>query len=129
MRPRGRRCASIWTDPPWSGENRRLGATLLLVPALDFTDDHWLHSRMAVIRGVESGMGVARTAQLGELVASDPRGRVLASARTDLTMTTSVLADIPLTSEPTVYARFGDWSAWTTVGLFVVVVTLSRRPR
>ncbi|MBF6178003.1 nitrilase-related carbon-nitrogen hydrolase [Nocardia otitidiscaviarum] len=111
-------------------ENRRLGATLLLVPALDFTDDHWLHSRMAVVRGVESGMGVARAAQLGELVVSDSRGRVLASARTDITTTASVLADVPLTAERTVYARFGDWFAWVGVGLFVLVlVDLSRRPR
>ncbi|WP_433657426.1 nitrilase-related carbon-nitrogen hydrolase [Nocardia sp. CA-128927] len=102
--------------------NRRRGATLLLVPALDFTDDHWLHSRMAVMRGVESGMGVARAPQLGELVASDSRGRVLAAATTDVTMTRSVLAEIPLNSDNTVYTRFGNWFGWTCVALFGAAV-------
>ncbi|WP_405166191.1 hypothetical protein OG203_14575 [Nocardia sp. NBC_01499] len=98
--------------------NQRRGTTLLLVPALDFTSDYWLHSRMAVMRGVEFGMGVARAPQLGELVASDSRGHVLASATTDVTMTRTVLADIPLTSGSTVYARFGNWFGWTCLALF-----------
>ncbi|MFC9439083.1 nitrilase-related carbon-nitrogen hydrolase [Nocardia sp. NPDC057030] len=98
--------------------NQRRGATLLLVPALDFTDDHWLHSRMAVLRGVESGLGVARAPQLGELVASDSRGHVLASATTDVSVTRAVLADLPLTSGGTVYARFGNWFGWTCVAVF-----------
>ncbi|MFE9575608.1 nitrilase-related carbon-nitrogen hydrolase [Nocardia sp. NPDC006044] len=102
--------------------NQRRGATLLLVPALDFTDDHWLHSRMAVLRGVESGMGVARAPQLGELVASDSRGHVLASETTDVTVTRTILADIPLTSGGTVYARFGNWFGWTCVSLFCVTL-------
>ncbi|GAB4588474.1 apolipoprotein N-acyltransferase [Nocardia sp. IFM 10818] len=101
-------------------ENHRRGATLLLVPALDFTDDHWLHSRMAVVRGVESGVGVARSAQLGELVASDSRGRVLTSVRADISATATALADIPLTESRTVYARFGDWFAWLSVALFLL---------
>ncbi|WP_167837611.1 nitrilase-related carbon-nitrogen hydrolase [Nocardia altamirensis] len=102
--------------------NQRSGATLLLVPALDFTVDRWLHSRMAVLRGVEFGMGVARAPQLGELVASDARGRVLAAAVTDLTVTRSVFARIPLTSGDTVYVRFGNWFGWTCVLLFGVVL-------
>src|SRR5206468_12707788 len=31
----------------------RAGVGLLLVPAWDFVRDRWLHSRMAVVRGVE----------------------------------------------------------------------------
>ncbi|MEV0295985.1 hypothetical protein [Nocardia sp. NPDC050710] len=96
------------------------GAELLLVPALDFTDDAWLHSRMAVLRGVESGVGVARAPQLGELVASDDRGRVLAAARTDVTVTRAVIAAIPGSAGRTIYARFGDWFAWISVALFAV---------
>ncbi|MEV5838657.1 nitrilase-related carbon-nitrogen hydrolase [Nocardia sp. NPDC052112] len=108
-------------------ENRNRGASLLLVPALDFTDDHWLHSRMAVMRGIESGVGIARAPQLGELVASDSRGHILASARTDVTVTRSVLATIPLDSDKTVYARFGDWFGWLSVAVFAVVAIGSFR--
>lgn len=100
--------------------NRNLGATLLLVPALDFTDDRWLHSRMAVMRGIESGIGVARAPQLGELIASDSRGHILAAAETDVTRTSSVVATIPLSSGRTIYARFGDWFGWLSVVLFAV---------
>lgn len=99
-------------------ENRNRGATLLLVPALDFSVDYWLHSRMAVLRGVESGLGVARAPQLGELVASDASGRILASARTDIAVTRTVLADIPTPGGRTFYARFGDWFGWLSVLVF-----------
>ncbi|MFQ6395763.1 hypothetical protein ACLMAJ_20135 [Nocardia sp. KC 131] len=111
-------------------ENRELGATLLLVPALDFTDDRWLHSRMAVLRGVESGVGVARAPQLGELVASDSRGHVIASAPTDVTFTRSVAASIPLDSGTTIYVRFGDWFAWLSVAVLALagVAALWLRP-
>ncbi|WP_435591677.1 nitrilase-related carbon-nitrogen hydrolase [Nocardia sp. bgisy118] len=92
--------------------NRNRGATLMLVPALDFTVDKWLHSRMAVLRGVESGVGVARAAQLGELVVGDATGRVVASAATDTAHDRTVIADIPQPTSATLYARFGDWFGW-----------------
>ncbi|RDI50902.1 apolipoprotein N-acyltransferase [Nocardia mexicana] len=102
--------------------NRNLGSTMLLVPALDFTDDYWLHSRMAVLRGIESGLAIARAPQLGELVASDARGHILASARTDTSRTTTVLATIPQPSAPTLYARFGDWFGWIAIALFAITL-------
>ncbi|MVU78828.1 nitrilase [Nocardia sp. ET3-3] len=103
--------------------NRARGATLLLVPALDFREDRWLHSRMAVLRGVESGIGVARAPQLGQLVASDAHGRLLATADTDITVTRSVLADIPQPTAETLYARFGDWFAALSALLFTIALT------
>ncbi|WP_067715883.1 nitrilase-related carbon-nitrogen hydrolase [Nocardia yamanashiensis] len=110
-------------------ENARRGATLLLVPALDFTDDAWLHSRMAVVRGMESGVAVARAPQLGELVLSDAGGEILASARTDITVTRSVVATVPLSGERTPYARFGDWFAWLSLALSAVALLFATRRR
>lgn len=110
-------------------ENARRGATLLLVPALDFTDDGWLHSRMAVVRGIESGVAVARAPQLGELVLSDAGGEILASARTDITITRSVVATVPLSGERTPYARFGDWFAWLSLALSAVALLFATRRR
>ncbi len=114
-------------------ENARRGATLMLVPALDFTDDAWLHSRMAVLRGVESGVAVARAPQLGEHVASDARGRIRATAETGIDVTSAALATLPLTESRTVYARFGDWFGWLCVALgaaavLVAAVGRKRRP-
>ncbi len=61
-----------------AGAYRKLGAGGLLVPSWDFDRDGWLNSRMAVIRGVENGLTVERTARSGSLTVSDGYGRVLA---------------------------------------------------
>ncbi len=98
-------------------QNRADGATLLLAPALDFTVDHWLHSRMAAMRAAESGIAIARSAQLGELTAIDARGTVRASARTDITETRTALAEIRTAGDRTPYVRWGDWFGTLSVVL------------
>ncbi|MFI7708396.1 nitrilase-related carbon-nitrogen hydrolase [Nonomuraea sp. NPDC049480] len=100
---------------------RNRGATALLAPAWDFDDDAWLHSRMAITRGVESGLSVARVARAGLLVVSDPRGRVLAEARSAKEMTT-VTATLPDHAQTTLYGRLGDWAAWASAGLLLLVL-------
>ncbi|WP_156677400.1 nitrilase-related carbon-nitrogen hydrolase [Nocardia sp. Root136] len=118
-------------------QNRTDGATLILAPALDFTVDHWLHSRMAVLRAAESGIAIARPAQLGELVAVDAQGAVQASVRTDLTETRMALADIRTAGDRTPYVRWGDWFAGLSIMLAVAgglaalrrPVAQPRRPR
>ncbi|MFD9546334.1 nitrilase-related carbon-nitrogen hydrolase [Nocardia salmonicida] len=100
-------------------QNRTEGATLILAPALDFTVDHWLHSRMAVLRAAESGIAIARPAHLGELVAVDAQGTVKASVRTDLTETRMALADIRTAGDRTPYVRWGDWFAGLSIMLAV----------
>jgi apolipoprotein N-acyltransferase len=102
----------------------RDGAELLLVPALDFERDAWLHSRMAVTRGVEYGVGVVRAAQLGSLTISDAEGRVLAERHATVTSTSSVIADLPADPAPTLYARLGDWFAWACAASLLVLLAL-----
>ncbi|GAA4608974.1 apolipoprotein N-acyltransferase [Actinoplanes octamycinicus] len=98
---------------------RARGATMMLVPALDFTGDGWLHSRMAVVRGVESGTTVVRAAGFGRLTVSDPTGRVLGEA-------TAGDADLLVTVTPsargTVYGRTGNWFVLLSVLLLVTAV-------
>src|SRR5436309_6910844 len=48
--------------PELSREYAADGANLMLVPAWDFNVDGWLHSRMALMRAVENGFGLARSA-------------------------------------------------------------------
>ena len=91
----------------------RRDAQLLLVPAWDFDADAWLHGRMAVLRGVEGGFAVARTARDGQLTLSDDRGRVLAQASSvgrDAPVT--LLGEVPLRETRTPYARWGDAFGW-----------------
>ncbi|MFE1592012.1 nitrilase-related carbon-nitrogen hydrolase [Nocardia sp. NPDC058705] len=109
-------CADL-DRPALVRQNRTDGATLLLAPALDFSVDHWLHSRMAAVRAAESGIAIARPAQLGELTAIDARGTVRASVRTDITETHTALADIGTADGHTPYARWGDWFGALSIAL------------
>ncbi|WP_433179610.1 nitrilase-related carbon-nitrogen hydrolase [Actinoallomurus sp. CA-150999] len=91
---------------------RKSGATTLFVPAWDFDRDRWLHGRMAVTRGVENGLTVARAARNGDLVVSDAHGRIRAEAHSADAPFVSVVTALPTRSADTVYTRFGDWFAW-----------------
>jgi len=102
------------------------GAGLLLVPAWDFDSDEWLHSRKAILRGVEDGFSIARAARHGILSISDDRGRVLSERATGSTPFAVLIAAIPVEHEATFYSRFGDWFAWLSlVALVVVIFSLS----
>ena len=96
------------------------GIGLLLVPAWDFGDDGWLHNRMAVMRGVESGFSISRAAKEGLLTVSDNRGRLLAERSSSAsTPFASVVANVPVRNDATLYARFGDWFAWLNIALLL----------
>jgi apolipoprotein N-acyltransferase len=116
-------------DFPWlSRAYARSGAQLLLVPAWDFEVDDWLHGRMAVMRGVESGFAIARSAKQGFMTISDNRGRILFESRSDTTGTAHVLGTIRLSGTQTFYARFGDWFAWLNLAaLAALLFALSRK--
>jgi apolipoprotein N-acyltransferase len=100
---------------------RRVG--LLLVPAWDFGRDGWLHSRMAVMRGVESGFTVARVAKTGQLTVSDDRGRVLGEESSGAAPFSCLAVSAPARHDDTLYVRYGDYFAWANVaGLLVLLL-------
>ena len=88
------------------------GVELMLVPAWDFVRDGRMHSRMAVVRGVENGFAIARAAEAGRLTASDAFGRVVAEAVTTRERPATLVADLGLRAGGTIYARIGDAFAW-----------------
>ncbi len=116
--------------PAWLRRYSRGGARLLLVPAWDFVRDRRLHARMAVMRGVEGGFAVVRSAKEGLATISDPLGRVLVEETSAPGAGAQAVAEVPLGSGSTLYARLGDW-----FGVIAVVVLLAglgaaaRRPR
>jgi apolipoprotein N-acyltransferase len=123
--PPGRVGLTICKDmdfPRLSREYGRDGTALLLVPAWDFVLDDWYHDRMAVMRGVESGFGIVRSAKQGLLTVSDSRGRVLAQQSSSQVPFGTLVAQAPVANVPTLYARLGDWFGWCSVlaamGLF-----------
>ena len=77
---------------------------------------------MAVLRGVESGFSIARSAKLGILTATDDRGRVLAERDTIGTPFAIVIATVPVRHDATIYSRFGDWFAWLNIVVLVILM-------
>jgi len=98
------------------------GVVVLLVPAWDFVRDGRLHSRMAVVRGVENGFAIARSAAGGRLTASDRYGRVIAEAVTSEAAPVTVVTDLGLRAGGTWYVKLGDTFAWVCVGVLVLLI-------
>ncbi len=115
--------------PSLSRQYSRDGVALLIVPASDFVDDGWLHRSMAILRGVEGGFSIARSAKLGVLTATDDRGRVLAERNTIGPSFATAIANIPVRHDSTLYARFGNWFAWVCIALLCLCLFLIARPR
>jgi len=90
-----------------------LGVDALLVPAWDFDQDALWHARMAILRGVESGFAVIRSARQGLLTVSDRYGRIIDVTTSGSAPVATLAVLAPLGSgEATVYARFGDGFGW-----------------
>ncbi|MCG5443761.1 nitrilase [Micromonospora sp. NIE79] len=118
----GRFGVAICKDLDYPGLVRRYraqGASVLLVPALDFTSDGWLHGRMALVRGVENGLVVVRAAAFGRLTVTDPGGRMVGEATAG---DAELLLPTPTSGWGTVYSRTGDWFPLLSVALLVLAV-------
>ncbi len=98
-------------------ESAAHGIRLMVVPANDFGRDGWLHARMAIMRGVENGFAVLRSAFNGIETISDANGRVLAVAPTQQAGMVVIAANVPLGPGPTLYTRFGDVFSWLCIVL------------
>lgn len=89
----------------------RAGVGIMLIPAWDFVADGRIHARMAVMRGVEGGYAVVRSAQEGLVTVSDHHGRILAEGATSAEPEVLLLTDVTPGPGSTFYARTGDWFA------------------
>jgi apolipoprotein N-acyltransferase len=103
---------------------------LLAVPAWDFDKDDWSHARVAVLRSVENGVPMARTARDGLLTLNDRYGRLVAATRSSGEFRTLV-GDLPLDGRGgnTFYDRIGDVFGWLCMALGAGLVGWSFAPR
>jgi apolipoprotein N-acyltransferase len=85
---------------------------LLLDPAWDFNVDRTWHGHIAIMRGVENGYAIAHTAKEGFLTVTDDRGRILGEVRSDQAPFASLLINVPLHHDKTVFDRYGAWFPW-----------------
>jgi len=110
----------------------RAGIDLLLDPAWDFNVDRTWHGHIAIMRGVEGGYAIAHAAKDGFLTVTDDRGRILGEVRTNSGGFASLLVDVPLRHDQTVFDRYGTWFPWMAgLLLFAAIIrllTVSRVP-
>ena len=90
----------------------RAGVDLLLDPAWDFNVDRTWHGHIAIMRGVEGGYAIAHTAKDGFLTITDDRGRILGEVRTNSGVFASLLVDVALRHDRTIFDRYGTWFPW-----------------
>jgi apolipoprotein N-acyltransferase len=88
------------------GKNR---ISFLFVPAWDFEVDDWLHSRMAILRGVEFGFSEVRSARQGRLTISDSWGRVTSEASSSKGQKGMLTGEVSIYNRKTMYSLLGDW--------------------
>jgi apolipoprotein N-acyltransferase len=115
---------AICKDMDFAAPASRYGAehvSVLFVPAWDFGIDGWLHARMAMMRGIEQGVAIVRTAESGRLTVSDAWGRVLAEAPADRG-SARLVTTLPVATVRTLYSRIGDAFAYGNVALLVCVI-------
>jgi apolipoprotein N-acyltransferase len=110
---------------PLSAEYGRKGVGLMLVPGWDFRLDWVQHGHIAILRGVESGFSIVRSAKQGSLYVSDDRGRVLAEVKSDSAPFATLSATVPAGHDETIYDTMGDWFAYLSLlSLLALVVRL-----
>jgi apolipoprotein N-acyltransferase len=103
------------------------GIRVMVVPASDFTRDDWIHARQAILRGVENGFAILRSAFNGVETVSDAQGRVLASTNTSRFGMITLTADLPLGPGATLYTRIGDVFAWACILASLLMAAALRR--
>jgi apolipoprotein N-acyltransferase len=117
---------------PSIGRDYAQTAAFMAVPAWDFQgswgQDGWMGARMTMMRGIESGYAIARSARNGYLGVYDAYGRVIAEAPSS-TQISVVQTNLPAGQVATPYARIGDAFGWLCCLLLAAaIVALRVRP-
>ena len=92
--------------PLLSRQYAKDGVGLMIVPAFDFSLDGWSHGSIAIMRGVEGGFSVARSAKRSILYATDDRGRLLAQQDTMFLPFATVVTSVPVQHDVTLYSQW-----------------------
>lgn len=104
-----------------------MNTKILFVPAWDFDIDAWAHAVGAIMRGVENGYTVVRSARNGYLSVSSPSGEILALNTSFTDQQTSLFFNVPTVSQASWYAQYPYWFAKTLIALFVLLVIMACR--
>lgn len=130
--PRGRLGAAICQDMDFHRLVSVVGrerADFMVAPSSNWKEIDPIHTRMALVRGVENGCSVVRPTYQGLSAAGDYQGRILAAVDYFRSPDRTLVADVPSRGVVTVYARIGDLFAWLClVALALLVAKALLRP-
>jgi len=98
------------------------GVGLMLVPAWDFHVDGFWHGHIAVMRAVEDGFSLVRSARDGLLTVADDRGRIVAETTSQSAPFAALLARVPAGHSSTLFLLLGDWFGWCAMAAAVWAV-------
>ncbi len=106
----------------------RAGVGLMLVPAWDFRVDRFWHGHIAVMRAVEDGFSLVRSARDGFLTVADDRGRILAEVESNRAPFATLLAEVPEGHSGTLFLLLANWFGWCSIAMALLVLVRARRP-
>lgn len=117
--------------PQHARQLARRGSMLLV----NVTNDGWFgrlpgahqHAELGVMRAIETGLPLVRSANNGISMVVDPYGRVI--ARTRLFEQTVLVADVPEPAVVPPYRIWGDWPLLLACLIPLVIAALRRRNR
>jgi len=118
--PYGRIAVAICRDmsfPRFGLQAGRAGADLMLTGSHEFPKGITLNDPH---RAIENGFTHIRPTYDGITYAVDPYGRVLGQMDRGIGEPGIMMVDVPTEGVRTLYARFGDWLGWVSVGLVVL---------
>jgi len=129
--PYGRIAVSICRDmsfPRFALQAGRAGADIMLTGSHEFPKGITLNDPH---RAIENGFTHVRPTYDGISYAMDPYGRVLAQMDRGVGEPGIMYAEVPTRGVRTLYARFGDWLGWLSVGAvlaFGALAVVAGRP-
>ncbi len=125
------RSVAICKDMDFQGTIRsdaRNGISIMYVPAWDFVTDGQTHANLAIMRGVENGFALVRSARMGLMTVSDAQGRVVASRRSSSTSLESYVANVSPGPGMTLYDAIGDVFAWLCAAAALLIAIFALQP-
>ena len=100
---------------------------MMAVPAWDFGQDGWMGARMTLMRGIENGYAIARSARNGLIGAYDAYGRISAEAPSGPQMV--ITAQLPSARLDTPYGHLGEAFGWLCTVLSIGAIARLRLRR
>ncbi|MBK9034377.1 MAG: hypothetical protein IPL61_24445 [Myxococcales bacterium] len=129
--PWGRGAGAICYDydfPATARAHGRLGAGLVVVPSSDWRGIDPYHTQIARIGAISGGFSLVRSVRWATSAAYDAYGRTRATMAADEGDDHVMLATVPVTPVPTIYARVGD-APVVALGLALLAAVAGRARR